>query len=148
MVTSIKNTTKKIYDRVFSTKSMRLILVFLILVSILSAVDYGMKNEIKSLWNSLNWVLWLSIVFFTTYRVEMLETRVDVQKAYIESLESYKNLTDDNIGNLKELFKAYKSRCQTLEDLVENYRNLSDLNEGIIKKKEAIIDQYKVIEDS
>ena len=145
----IKNLLVRGLGIIFSEGAFRVMVLFLICLSILAAVGHGIEgNYYPGMINSLNWVMWLVIVLAYSYTREGIQKKSDLQETYIKSLEDYKTLSDDQVKSLKDLVEAYKERCEGLEALVEDHKKLAKLNDKIIKKNEIIIDQYKSSKES
>lgn len=139
----LKNFAGKIINSTFSPTATKVVLILLMLVNVAGAVSYGMEGDVKGTWNCLNWIMWIGIVLGYQILMERTTEKLDLQKTYIESLESYKTLSDDQVQSLKELVEAYKNRCEGLEEQVENYRKLTEMNDEIIKKLEAQVESYE-----
>ena len=145
----IKNLLVRGLGIIFSEGAFRVMVLFLICLSILAAVGHGIEgNYYPGMINSLNWVMWLVIVLAYSYTREGIQKKSDLQETYIKSLEDYKTLSDDQVKSLKDLVEAYKERCEGLEALVEDHKKLAKLNDKIIKKNEIIIEQYKSSKES
>jgi len=131
-----KTIAKKVGEAIFSQKALRMMFIFLIIMSLLAAVAAGIEGNTKSLFNCLNGVLWVSVALMYSHLVEGMEMRLKAQEMYTESLETYNKMSDEHIESLKELAGAYETRSKGLEeqiklykDLIRNYKN----NEEAIK---------------
>ena len=136
-----KTIAKKVGEAIFSQKALRMMFIFLIIMSLLAAVAAGIEGNTKSLFNCLNGVLWVSVALMYSHLVEGMEMRLKAQEMYTESLETYNKMSDEHIESLKELAGAYETRSKGLEeqiklykDLIRNYKN----NEETIKSLAAI----------
>ena len=99
---------------------------FLIVSSVVFAVDHGIKGEYRDMHNSLNWVLWISITMILMYIIERREIAMQAKDDYIESLETYKTLSDDHTVSLKDLYQAQKAYSKGLEGQIEEYKKLTE----------------------
>jgi len=131
-----KTIAKKVGEAISSQKALRMMFIFLIIMSLLAAVAAGIEGNTKSLFNCLNGVLWVSVALMYSHLVEGMEMRLKAQEMYTESLETYNKMSDEHIESLKELAGAYETRSKGLEeqiklykDLIRNYKN----NEEAIK---------------
>lgn len=108
----------------------------LVIMSIISSIDYGMKGEYKSMHNSLNWVLWIGNTIMMMLIMRRQEVEIEVKDSYIKSLETYKELADDHAVSLKDLYQAQKDYSKGLEGHIEEYKELTeDYNK--------LVEQYK-----
>ena len=99
---------------------------FLIVSSIVFAVDHGIKGEYRDMHNSLNWVLWISITMSLMFIIDRRELAMQAKDEYIESLERYKTLSDDHAVSLKEMYQAQKAYSKGLEGQIEEYKKLTE----------------------
>ena len=99
---------------------------FLIVSSIVFAVDHGIKGEYRDMHNSLNWVLWISITMSLMFIIDRRELAMQAKDEYIESLETYKTLSDDHTVSLKDLYQAQKAYSKGLEGQIEEYKKLTE----------------------
>ena len=99
---------------------------FLIVSSIVFAVDHGIKGEYRDMHNSLNWVLWISITMSLMFIIDRRELAMQAKDEYIESLERYKTLSDDHTVSLKDLYQAQKAYSKGLEGQIEEYKKLTE----------------------
>jgi hypothetical protein len=99
---------------------------FLIASSIVFAVDHGIKGEYRDMHNSLNWVLWISITMSLMFIIDRRELAMQEKDEYIESLETYKTLSDDHTVSLKDLYQAQKAYSKGLEGQIEEYKKLTE----------------------
>lgn len=99
---------------------------FLIGSSIALAVDHGIKGEYRDMHNSLNWVLWISITLSLMFIINRREVIMQAKDDYIESLETYKTLSDDHAVSLKEMYQAQKAYSKGLEGQIEEYKKLTE----------------------
>ena len=116
---------------------------FLIVSSIVFAVDHGIKGEYRDMHNSLNWVLWISITLSLMYIINRREVIMQAKDDYIESLETYKTLADDHSVSMKELYKAQKAYSTGLEEHIKNYKGLISDYQKLNEMNEKIIEEYK-----
>ena len=99
---------------------------FLIASSIVFAVDHGIKGEYRDMHNSLNWVLWISVTMSLMFIIDRRELAMQAKDEYIESLETYKTLSDDHTVSLKDLYQAQKAYSKGLEGQIEEYKELTE----------------------
>ena len=99
---------------------------FLIGSSIALAIDHGIKGEYRDMHNSLNWVLWISITLSLMYIINRREVIMQAKDDYIESLETYKTLSDDHAVSMKEMYQAQKAYSKGLEEQIEDYKKLTE----------------------
>ena len=99
---------------------------FLIGSSIALAIDHGIKGEYRDMHNSLNWVLWISITLSLMYIINRREVIMQAKDDYIESLETYKTLSDDHAVSMKEMYQAQKAYSKGLEEQIEEYKKLTE----------------------
>ena len=116
---------------------------FLIASSIVFAVDHGIKGEYRDMHNSLNWVLWISITMILMYIIERREIAMQAKDDYIESLETYKTLSDDHAVSMKEMYQAQKAYSTGLEEHIKNYKGLISDYQKLNEMNEKIIEEYK-----
>lgn len=116
---------------------------FLIVSSIVFAVDHGIKGEYKDMHNSLNWVLWISITLSLMYIINRREIAMQAKDDYIESLETYKTLSDDHAVSMKEMYQAQKAYSTGLEEHIKNYKGLISDYQKLNEMNEKIIEEYK-----
>jgi hypothetical protein len=105
----------------------------LIVMCVISAVDYGIKGQYRDMHNSLNWVLWIGNTIVMSLLLRRQEVEIEVKDNYIKSLEEYKTLSDDHVVSMKELYQAQKDYSTGLEGHIEEYKKLNDINEKIIE---------------
>lgn len=106
----------------------------LIVMSIISAVGYGMDGMYKDMHNSINWILWIGNTILMVVIMGRQESEIEVKDSYIKSLEEYKTLADDHTVSLKEMYQAQKDYSTGLEGHIEEYKKLNDINEKIIEE--------------
>ena len=116
---------------------------FLIVSSVVFAVDHGIKGEYRDMHNSLNWVLWISITLSLMYIINRREVIMQAKDDYIESLETYKTLSDDHTVSLKDLYQAQKAYSTGLEEHIKNYKGLISDYQKLNEMNEKIIEEYK-----
>ena len=116
---------------------------FLIVSSIVFAVDHGIKGEYRDMHNSLNWVLWISITLSLMYIINRREVIMQAKDDYIESLETYKTLSDDHAVSMKEMYQAQKAYSTGLEEHIKNYKGLISDYQKLNEMNEKIIEEYK-----
>ena len=116
---------------------------FLIVSSIVFAVDHGIKGEYRDMHNSLNWVLWISITLSLMYIINRREIAMQAKDDYIESLETYKTLSDDHAVSMKEMYQAQKAYSTGLEEHIKNYKGLISDYQKLNEMNEKIIEEYK-----
>ena len=116
---------------------------FLIASSVVFAVDHGIKGEYRDMHNSLNWVLWISITLSLMYIINRREVIMQAKDDYIESLETYKTLSDDHAVSMKEMYQAQKAYSTGLEEHIKNYKGLISDYQKLNEMNEKIIEEYK-----
>ena len=116
---------------------------FLIVSSVVFAVGHGIKGEYRDMHNSLNWVLWISITLSLMYIINRREVIMQAKDDYIESLETYKTLSDDHAVSLKEMYQAQKAYSTGLEEHIKNYKGLISDYQKLNEMNEKIIEEYK-----
>ena len=116
---------------------------FLIVSSIVFAVDHGIKGEYRDMHNSLNWVLWISITLSLMFIIDRRELAMQAKDEYIESLETYKTLSDDHAVSMKEMYQAQKAYSTGLEEHIKNYKGLISDYQKLNEMNEKIIEEYK-----
>ena len=116
---------------------------FLIGSSIVFAVDHGIKGEYRDMHNSLNWVLWISITLSLMYIINRRQVIMQAKDDYIESLETYKTLSDDHAVSMKEMYQAQKAYSKGLEEHIKNYKGLISDYQKLNEMNEKIIEEYK-----
>ena len=116
---------------------------FLIGSSIVFAVDHGIKGEYRDMHNELNWVLWISITLSLMYIINRREVIMQAKDDYIESLETYKTLSDDHAVSMKEMYQAQKAYSTGLEEHIKNYKGLISDYQKLNEMNEKIIEEYK-----
>lgn len=146
-----KTIAKKVGEAISSQKALRMMFIFLIIMSLLSAVAAGIEGNTKSLFNCLNGVLWVSVALMYSHLVEGMEMRWKAQEMYTESLETYNKMSDEHIESLKELAGAYETHSKGLEKQIENYEEQSKLYKDLISNyknnEEAIKSLAEIGED-
>ena len=108
----------------------------LVIMSGISAVDYGVKGQYKDMHNSINWVLWIGNAILMALVVRRLEVEIEVKDDYIKSLEKYKELADNHAVSLKDLYQAQKAYSTGLEEKIDEYKKITT-------DYQNLIDQYK-----
>jgi tetratricopeptide (TPR) repeat protein len=143
-----KTIAKKVGEAIFSQKALRMMFIFLIIMSLLAAVDAGIEGNTKSLFNFLNGVLWVSVALMYSHLVEGMEMRWKAQEMYTESLETYNKMSDEHIETLKELVGAHETHSKGLEKQIENYDQRIENYEEQIKLYKDLISNYKNKEEA
>ena len=112
--------------------------VGLVVMSIISAVGYGMDGKYKDMHNSLNWVLWIGNTIVMAVLLRRQDTIIEAKDEYIKSLETYKELADDHAVSLKDLYQAQKDYSKGLEGQIDEYKELTaDYNKLVEDYKNA-----------
>ena len=137
------NTIKKIFSTLFSEGAFRIYCYFLIFISIVLAVDTGIKGEYSKMQNHINWVLWVGLVIVYSLNREFQEVKAETYKEYSEALEG-------GIEEYKELVKLNKEKSDLQKELIDRYeKHIEGLDKEIAllkktqKASDKIIDQYK-----
>ena len=115
----------------------------LVVMSIISAVGYGMDGKYKDMHNSINWILWIGNTILMVVVMRRQEAEIEVKDSYIKSLEKYKELADDHAVSLKELYQAQKAYSTGLEEQIKDYKKITKDYEKLNEANEKIIEQYK-----
>lgn len=108
----------------------------LIVLSIISAIDYGVNEKYKDMHNSLNWVLWIGNTIVMMLVMRRQEAEIEVKDTYIKSLEEYRTLSDDHAVSLKEMYQTQKEYSTGLEEQIKDYQKLT-------KDYGKLVEQYK-----
>lgn len=114
--------------------AVKIVCSILVLASVISAVSEGIEGKYSEMHNHINWAIWISLVIGLLIIVENRNEEAEAKDSYIKALEDYKVLTDDHIVSLKELIGAYKNRCEGLEEQIENYKKINEINDKIIQE--------------
>ena len=115
----------------------------LIVMSIISAVGYGMDGMYKDMHNSINWILWIGNTILMVVIMGRQESEIEVKDSYIKSLETYKELADDHAVSMKDLYQAQKDYSTGLEEQIENYKKITADYQKLNDVNEKIIEDYK-----
>ena len=115
----------------------------LIVMSIISAVGYGMDGMYKDMHNSINWILWIGNTILMVVIMGRQESEIEVKDSYIKSLEEYKTLSDDHAVSMKDLYQAQKDYSTGLEEQIENYKKITADYQKLNDVNEKIIEDYK-----
>ena len=108
----------------------------LVVMSIISAVGYGMDGKYKDMHNSINWILWIGNTILMVVVMRRQEAEIEMKDEYIKSLETYKTLSDDHAVSMKDLYQAQKEYSKGLEGQIDEYKELTaDYNK--------LVEQYK-----
>lgn len=136
-------TLKKIFSIIFSEGAFRIYCYFLIFISVVLAIDTGIKGDYSKMQNHINWVLWIGLVIFYSLNRELQEVRAKAYKEYSEALEG-------SIEEYKEIVNLYKEKdvvqkqfISKLEEMREGQEKEIALLKKTQKASDKIIDQYK-----
>jgi hypothetical protein len=113
---------------------LKIICYTLIGLCALTSIDDWINGRWSEMHNHINWTLWIGITVMLITIVERQTKEIDVKDDYIKSLEEYKVLTDEHIVTLKRLIEAHKSRSTSLEEGIEIYKGINEVNEKIIEE--------------
>ena len=137
------NVIKKIFRTLFSEGAFRIYCYFLIFISIILAVDTGIKGDYSKMQNHINWVLWVGLVIVYSLNRELQEVKAEAYKGYSEALEG-------SIEEYKELVNLYKEKdvvqkqfISKLEEMREGQEKEIALLKKTQKASDKIIEQYK-----
>ncbi len=125
---------RNLLNKLVSPIAVKIVCCILILASAISAVSDGIEGKYSEMHNHINWVIWISLVVGLIVTVEKRNEEIEFKDSYIKPLEDYKVLTDAHIVSLKELIEAYKNRCEGLEEQIENYKKINEINDKIIQE--------------
>ena len=125
---------KKLTDKLTSLAALKFVCYILITAAAICAVDSGVHGRWAEMRNHINWAIWISLVAILIMNVERRDEEIEVKDSYIKSLEEYKVLTDEHIVTIKELIEAHKSRSTSLEEGIEIYKGINEMNEKIIEE--------------
>lgn len=115
----VKEILGKIWSFVSRESLFRFLCFFLIGMSIVLAIDTGIKGEYKAMHNHINWVLWVGISVLYSYRVELEEARSKAYLEYIEASEKYQSATEGYINSIKETSEAKDQLIKHYEDKIK-----------------------------
>lgn len=111
---------KKFLGNLLSGEKVFRFLCFLLIgMSILLAVDSGIKGEYKVMHNHLNWVLWIFIVVLYSFRAEYQEMRSKTYLEYIGKMEEYRESSESYIKSLREKSDLQNQLIKSLESEIE-----------------------------
>jgi len=113
---------------------LKIICYTLIGLCALTSIDDWINGRWSEMHNHINWTLWIGSTVMLITIVERQTKEIDVKDSYIKSLEEYKVLTDEHIVTLKRLIEAHKSRSTSLEEGIEIYKGINEVNEKIIEE--------------
>jgi len=137
------NTLKKIFNTIFSEGAFRVYCYFLIFISIVLAVDTGIKGDYSKMQNHINWVLWVGLVIVYSLNREFQEVRAKAYKEYSEHLE-------EHVEASKILIKTQEEKSDLQKELIDKYEKfIEGLEKEIVllkktqKASDKIIEQYK-----
>ena len=125
---------KKLTDKLTSPAALKFVCYILITAAAICAVDSGVHGRWAEMRNHINWAIWISLVSILIMNVEERDEEIEVKDSYIKSLEEYKVLTDEHIVTLKRLIEAHKSHSTSLEEGMEIYKGINEVNEKIIEE--------------
>ena len=108
----------------------------LVVMSIISAVGYGMDGKYKDMHNSINWILWIGNTILMVVVMRRQEAEIEMKDEYIKSLETYKTLSDDHAVSMKDLYQAQKEYSKGLEGQIDEYKELT-------ADYSKLVEQYK-----
>lgn len=130
------NTLKKIFNTIFSEGAFRVYCYFLIFISIVLAVDTGIKGDYSKMHNHINWVIWIGLVVMYSLSREYEEIKAKNYKHYSEALE-------EHIEAGKALIKTQEEKSDLQKELIEGLEKEIALLKKTQKASDKIIEQYK-----
>ena len=137
------NFLKKIFNIIFSEGAFRIYCYFLIFISIVLAVDTGIKGEYSKMQNHINWVLWVGLVIVYSLNRELQEVRAKAYKEYSEHLEEHSEAATALIKTQEEKSELQKELIGRYEKYIEGLEKEIALLKKTRKASDKIIDQYK-----
>lgn len=137
------NILKKIFNIIFSEGAFRIYCYFLILISVILAIDTGIKGEYSKMMNHINWVLWVGLVVMYSISREYQEIKTEGYKHYSESLERHAAEFNELVNLYKEKDVFQKQLISKLEELREGQEKEIQLLKKAQKASDKIIEQYK-----
>ena len=137
------NFLKKIFNIIFSEGAFRIYCYFLIFISIVLAVDTGIKGEYSKMQNHINWVLWVGLVIVYSLNRELQEVRAKAYKEYSEHLEEHAEAATALIKTQEEKSELQKELIGRYEKYIEGLEKEIALLKKTQKASDKIIDQYK-----
>ena len=142
------NTLKKIFNTIFSEGAFRVYCYFLIFISIVLAVDTGIKGDYLKMQNHINWVIWVGLVVMYSLSREHEEIKAKSYKHYSEALE-------EHVESAKSLIKTQEEKSELQKELIDKYEKcVEGLEKEIVllkktqKASDKIIEQYKSNKES
>jgi hypothetical protein len=97
--------------------------IALVAVSVINAIDYGVGGKYKDMHSSINWALWIGNTIVLMVLLRRRDEEIEVKDSYIKALEDY-----------KDLIEAHKTRSEGLEEQIENYKKLIEVNDKIFEE--------------
>lgn len=137
------NTLKKIFNAIFSEGAFRVYCYFLIFISIVLAVDTGIKGDYSKMHNHLNWVIWIGLVVMYSLSREYEEIKAKSYKHYSEALEEHIEAGKALIKTQEEKSDLQKELIDKYEKCVEGLEKEISLLKKTQKASDKIIEQYK-----
>ena len=116
----VKEFLGKIGNFLLSESFFRLLCFFLIGMSLILAIDTGIKGEYKTMHSHINWVLWVGIAAIYSYRVEYEEMKTKAYQEYIKSTEKYMEASEAYTKSLEETAKVRNLLIKNYEDQIKN----------------------------
>ena len=137
------NTLKKIFSIIFSEGAFRIYCYFLIFISVVLAIDTGIKGDYSKMQNHINWVLWIGLVIVYSLNRELQEVKAEAYKEYSEALEGSIEEYKELVNLYKEKDVAQKQLISKLEEMREGQEKEIALLKKTQKASDKIIEQYK-----
>jgi hypothetical protein len=110
MLTKIKTIGLRVGRALVSRTAFRSVLIFLALINLLQAIDFGFKGELRPLMNSVNWIIWMGVVYIFSLLEEKMEKMISSQRIYIESLETRQETAKDIINAQGDYIKELEEK--------------------------------------
>ena len=101
---------KRALDIIFSTTTMKGILILLAALNIIVSISYAAEGDTKSLWNSLNWILWIGIVFGYQILTELNEKKDQAHQIHMDAAESQIRIQKDIISTQQDYIKELEEK--------------------------------------
>ena len=103
---------KRALDIIFSTTTMKGILILLAALNIIVSISYAAEGDTKSLWNSLNWILWIGIVFGYQILTERNEKRNQAHQIHMDAAETQIRIQQDLITAQKDYIRELEEKAE------------------------------------
>ena len=114
---------KRFLGNLLSGENLFRFLCFLLIgMSILLAVDAGIKGEYKGMHNHLNWALWIFVVVLYSFRAEYQEMRSTAYLGYIGKMEEYRESSESYIKSLREKSDLQNQLIKSLKSEIEKMK--------------------------